>query len=45
MPETKRSKDANEKDGEMKEPVLTLRQWLLILATLLAVALVANFLK
>ena len=45
MPETNRSKAANEKDKDKSEPVLTLRQWLLILATLLAAAIVANFLK
>ena len=45
MAETNEAKSAGKKNASPDEPILTLRQWLLILATLIAAAIVANFLK
>ena len=45
VPDTDDDKIASKSDGKTKEPILTAGQWLLLIATLLAAAVVGNLLK
>ncbi|HJQ71034.1 MAG TPA: hypothetical protein VKA70_18815 [Blastocatellia bacterium] len=45
MPEKNEEKKTGKNDKKPNEPILTLGQWLLIIATLIATAIVGNLIK